>query len=472
MIWPGKEKSKEEKEKETSPLPAKNFSTGPEDLLAYGFDSSGRTGRPSAVAWPQSAGEVAKVLKHARENGMKVVPRGTGTGMSGGAVPVASQAGISPSLLVLSMERMNRLLDIDSSNLTVTVEPGMINGRLQRELSVYGLFYPPDPTSMEFCTLGGNVAENAGGPRALKYGVTADYILELEAVLPSGEIIKTGAGTRKSVVGYNLAKLLTGSEGTLAVITKIKLKVLPIPQEIITLLAVFDSAESAGHAVSSIIAGGTIPRTLEIMDRASISAVEHYSPTGLPHNAGALLLIELDGHPNTIRDEAGKIVDVCSKLDAEVTMAEDEFAKDALWKARRSLSPALYNFCPRKLSEDIVVPPSRIPEMLASISNISGKHGVPMAAFGHAGDGNLHVNILPEDLSQGASNITALITDLFARTLELGGSISGEHGIGLTKKDYIGMEISPAVMELMRGIKRTFDPEGLLNPGKIFPKEP
>lgn len=469
MIWPGKDKSKEE---EKILPPVKNFSAEPEDLLAYGFDSSGRTGRPSAVAWPESADEVSKILKHARRHGMKVVPRGAGTGMSGGAVPAAPQSGVSSSpLLVLSMERMNRLLDLDANNLTVTVEPGMINGRLQREISVHGLFYPPDPTSLEFCTLGGNVAENAGGPRALKYGVTANYVLELEAVLPSGEIIKAGAGTRKSVVGYDLARLLTGSEGTLAVITKIKLKVLPAPQDVITLLAVFDTAESAGKAVSGIIAGGTIPRTLEIMDRASILAVERYSPTGLPHEAGALLLIELDGHPKTIRDEAGKIVDVCSGLKAEVTMAEDEFAKDALWRARRSLSPALYNACPRKKSEDIVVPPSRIPEMLASISELSRRHGIPMAAFGHAGDGNLHVNILPEDLAQGASNINSLLTELFSRTLELGGSISGEHGIGLTKKDFISMEVSPAAMGLMRGIKKTFDPDGLLNPGKIFPEE-
>ncbi len=441
-------------------LDIERYSTASEDLFAYGFDASGLEGAAAAVTWPRNTEEVIKIMRYSWENEIPVVPRGAGSGMTGGAVP-------SSGAIVLSFERMNRILEVDDVNLNVLVEPGVVNGRLQRELAGYGLFYPPDPASLEFCTIGGNVAENAGGPRALKYGVTKDYVLQLEAVLCGGELITVGAQTPKGVVGYDLARLLTGSEGTLAAITKIRLKTLPLPEDVLTLLAVFSDAALAGEAVSRIIAAKIIPRTLEIMDKDSMVAVEGWSPVGLPVEAGALLLIELDGHPAAIKEEAGQVIEICGKLGAEVTMAEDEDAREALWKARRGVSPALYHLCPHKISEDIVVPRSNIARMLSELKALAEKTAVPIASFGHAGDGNLHVNLLPPV----KKDVTPILKEMFAKVLELGGTISGEHGVGLTKKPFIGMEIKLASLNLMRQIKNVFDPKGLLNPGKVFPAE-
>lgn len=441
-------------------LDIERYSTAPEDLFAYGFDASGLEEAPAAIAWPRNTEEVIKVMRYAWEHETAVVPRGAGSGMTGGAVP-------SKGAIVLSFERMNRILEVDDVNLTVLVEPGVVNGRLQRELAGYGLFYPPDPASLEFCTIGGNVAENAGGPRALKYGVTKDYVLQLEAVLCGGELVTVGVQTPKGVVGYDLARLLTGSEGTLAAITKIRLKVLPLPEDVLTLMAVFADAERAGEAVSRTIASKIIPRTLELMDKASMTAVEGWSPVGLPTEAEALLLIELDGHPEAIKKEAGRVIEICEKLGADVTMAENESARDALWKARRGVSPALYHLCPHKISEDVVVPRSNIARMLSELKALANKTSVPIATFGHAGDGNLHVNFLPPV----KKDITPILEEMFKKVLELGGTISGEHGVGLTKKPFIAMEIQPAQLKLMRDIKNVFDPKGLLNPGKIFPPE-
>lgn len=437
-------------------------STTPEDLICYGFDASGLEASPSAVVWPSSTEDVVKVMKYAYENSISVVPRGAGTGMTGGAVP-------SKGAIVLSLEKMNRILEIDSENLNVVCEPGLINGRLQRELERIGLFYPPDPASMNFCTIGGNVAENAGGPRALKYGVTRDYVMEIEAVLPNGKTITTGVRTPKGVVGYDLTRLLVGSEGTLSVFTKIRLKVLPLPEEVVTLLAIFDKLESSGQAVSKIISSKIIPRTLEFMDHEVIKAVENFKPVGLPKDAKAILLIELDGHPTAITKEAERIVDICQHLGAEINMAEDEDAREKLWTARRAVSPALYHINPTKINEDIVVPRNRIPEMLNRLRKLSEKSGIKIVNFGHAGDGNIHVNIMvdrenKEEYKKGVR----LVEQIFKDTLELGGTISGEHGIGLTKADYIGMEISKPELKIMESIKRVFDPKNILNPGKIF----
>ncbi len=274
-------------------------STNPEDLLCYSFDASGISCSPSAIFWPSSTEDVVKIMKYAYDNGIPVVPRGAGTGTTGGAVPLKNA-------IILSFEKMKRILEIDEENLNVLCEPGLINGKLQSELEWRGLFYPPDPASMNFCTIGGNVAENAGGPRAIKYGVTRDYVMEIEAVLPNGEIITTGVKTAKGVVGYDLTRLFVGSEGTLAVFTKIRLKILPLPEEIVTLLAIFQTYESAGHAVSKIISSKIVPRTLEFMDRESILAVENFKPVGLPKDVEAILIIELDGHPVAIKNEAEK----------------------------------------------------------------------------------------------------------------------------------------------------------------------
>lgn len=435
----------------------------PEDLICYGFDASGLESVPAAVVWPKEVLHVVTLMHYAHANNIPVVPRGAGSGMTGGSVP-------PQGAIVISLEKMNRILEIDRENLTVLVEPGVINGRLQRELEHHKLFYPPDPTSMDFCTIGGNVAENAGGPRALKYGVTRDYVMALEAVLPDGRVIHTGVRTAKGVVGYDLARLLVGSEGTLALITKIRLRVLPLPAEIATLLVLFRDLAHSGDAVAHILANGILPRTLEFLDRETVLAVEKYKPIGLPEDVEAILLIELDGHPASITKEAEKVAEICTRLHGEVIMAEDETARERLWEARRAVSPALYHISPTKINEDIVVPRSRITEMLTRLRRLSEETGIRIVNFGHAGDGNIHVNLMVDrDDREEYEKAQALVTEIFKVTLELGGTISGEHGVGVTKKPYISMEIPQAEMELMRNIKHLFDPRNILNPGKIFP---
>jgi glycolate oxidase len=443
-------------------LPGKT-STEPEDLICYGFDASGLSGSPSAVVWPQDVEDVVSVMKFASANDIPVIPRGAGTGMTGGAIP-------PKGAIVISLERMNRILEIDRENMNVLVEPGVINGSLQKVLELQGLFYPPDPASMNFCTIGGNVAENAGGPRALKYGVTKDYVMALEAVLPSGEVIHTGVRTAKGVVGYDLTRLLVGSEGTLAVVTKIRLRVLPMPRDVITLLALFRDLEQSAIAVTQIISKGTIPRTLEFLDSGAINAVENYKPVGLPKDVESILLIELDGHPAAITKEAEQISELCTRQGGEIIMAEDETAREKIWEARRAISPALYHLMPTKINEDIVVPRSMIPKMLMSLKRLSEETGIRIVNFGHAGDGNIHVNLMvdrndAEEFEKGRG----LVKEIFAAALELGGTISGEHGVGLTKSEYIAMEIKPVELGLMKKIKTVFDPKNILNPGKIFP---
>ncbi|NWF52398.1 MAG: FAD-binding protein [Nitrospirae bacterium] len=443
-------------------LPHIKLSTEPEDLICYGFDASGLEARPSAIVWPESTEDVVRVMKYAYDRNIPVVPRGAGTGTTGGAVP---QSGA----IIISFEKMNKIIDVDTENLNVICEPGLINGRLQRNLERIGYFYPPDPASMNFCTIGGNVAENAGGPRAIKYGVTRDYVMEIESVLPDGKIFKVGVKTPKGVVGYDLARLFVGSEGTLAIFTKIRLKILPVPEEVITLLVQFNDLESSGNAVSEIINAKIIPRTLEFMDREAIQAVENFKPVGLPKDVAAVLLIELDGHPVMITKDAEKVAEICCHLGAEVSVAEDEIARSKLWETRRALSPALYHISPTKINEDIVVPRNKITDMLKRLRAHSEKSGIRIVNFGHAGDGNIHVNIMvdknnKEEYEKGIG----LVEHIFKDTLELGGTISGEHGIGLTKAHYMGMEIAETEMSIMKSIKHVFDPKNILNPNKIF----
>lgn len=438
-------------------------STNPEDLICYSFDASGIESIPSAVVWPNNTEDVVRIMKYAYENSIPVVPRGAGTGTTAGAVP-------AKGAIILSFEKMKKIIEIDPGNLNVVCEPGLINGRLQRELEWMGLFYPPDPASMNFCTIGGNVAENAGGPRALKYGVTRDYVMEIESVLPNGEVLTAGVKTAKGVVGYDLARLFVGSEGTLSVFTKIRLKILPLPEEVVTLLAIFHNLEAAGDAVSKIISSRIIPRTLEFMDHEAVKAVENFRPVGLPENAEAILLIELDGHPSAITKEAEKVADICHGLGADIKMAEDEHARMNLWAARRAASPALYHLKPTKINEDIVVPRNKVTEMLKRLRSLSEESGIKIVNFGHAGDGNIHVNIMvdkadKEEYLKGLS----LVEKVFQETLSLGGTISGEHGVGLTKAPYIGMELSKKQSNIMKAIKQVFDPKNILNPGKIFP---
>jgi glycolate oxidase len=439
-------------------------STDAEDLFCYGFDASSHTGNACAIVKPITTAEVSTTLDYAFRHDVSVVPRGAGTGMTSGAVPVENS-------IILSLERMNRILEIDEKNLVAVAEPGVINAHFQKAVEQRGLFYPPDPASMNFCTLGGNVAENAGGPRALKYGVTRDYVLGLEIVLSNGQVLTTGVKTHKGVVGYDLTKLIVGSEGTLAVVTKIILKILPLPEETITLLCTFPRINEAAVAVSQITAARIIPRTLEFMDNETIRAVEAYRATGLSPDAEALLLIEVDGPAGIVTEDSEKIGALCTSLGAKVRIAEDDFAKQRLWEARRSISPALYRISPTKINEDIVVPRSRIPEMLSILRGIGEKYKVKIVNFGHAGDGNIHVNIMTDkDKKDEYKRAEDAVKDIFQVTLKMGGTISGEHGIGLTKAGYLNMELSSEIIELMKGIKKVFDPKNIINPNKIFPQ--
>lgn len=435
-----------------------------EDLLCYSYDASYAEARlPLAVVWPRKADEVARVLRQAGEQSLSVIPRGAGTGMSGATVPRGSDS------IVLSLEKMRKMIEVDTRNMTVIVEPGFVNGRLQEELEALGYFYPPDPASMQTCTIGGNVATNAGGPRALKYGVTRDYVMSVEAVLADGVILTLGGRTYKRTVGYDLRNLVVGSEGTLAVFTKIRLRMLPLPEGVLTLLVLFRDLGRCGEAVLKILSSRVIPRTMEFLDRSSIEAVEQYKPTGLPTDVEALLLIELDGYPAAIGREAERVVDSCRGLGGEAVVAEDDMARRQIWEARRSLSPALYRIKPNKINQDIVVPRPMITELLLRLRTLSEESGIRIVSFGHAGDGNMHANIMvdaqdPDEYTRGLE----LVGKVYRIALDLGGSISGEHGIGILKAPYVGMELRERELALMKQVKGVFDPKGVLNPGKIF----
>ncbi len=437
-----------------------NFSASPEELVVYSYDATQRESIPWAVVRPLTSREISEIIKLANRERFPVVPRGAGTGMSGGSIPI--QGGV-----VLSLERMNHILEIDEQDFIAVVEPGVITGDLQREVESRGLFYPPDPASRTFCTLGGNVAECAGGLRAVKYGVTKDYVLGLEVVLPTGEIITTGARTTKSVAGYDLTKLIVGSEGTLGVVTRITVRLLRLPESVRTLAAFFNKVPVAAKAASAIMASGMLPRALEFVDQSALRAVEDYLKEDLSHGAAAMLLVEVDGPPeSTARDEE-RIAEIMTRNGAtRVDRAGSDAERERLWKARRAISPALYTIKPKKLNEDIVVPRSRIAESLKAIAAIAEKHGLLIVNFGHAGDGNIHTNIMFDEADRPKAE--AAVHEIFMSTLRLGGSITGEHGIGLSKAAYLPMEMGPDALAAMRRIKQALDPNNILNPGKIF----
>jgi glycolate oxidase len=439
-----------------------NCSREKADRVCYAFDATRKEYLPDAVVFPAAAAEIAAVFELAARHRFAVIPRGAGSGMSGGAVAVSGGA-------VLVMTRFNRIIEIDSRNFIARAEPGVVTGRFQQAVAEQGLFYPPDPSSADFSTLGGNVAECAGGPRAVKYGVTRDYVLGLEAVIPTGEVIQTGTRTAKGVVGYDLTRLLTGSEGTLAIITRLTLRLLPQPAAVKTLLALFDRMEKAAEAVSEIMHRGVIPRTIEYMDKSSIECVADYLDTGLSPAVEALLIIEVDGSEAEVREAADTVRSLCMSLGARgVEEAAGPEAAARIWRARKSISPALYRLAPDKINEDIVVPRSRIPEMVARIRDLSRRTGLTMVSFGHAGDGNIHFNIMLDKKDPAAmAAAESALEEIFDYTLALGGTISGEHGVGIAKADYMEKEVSPQMMGLMRRIKKAFDPEGILNPGKM-----
>ncbi|MFH0810948.1 MAG: FAD-linked oxidase C-terminal domain-containing protein [Pseudomonadota bacterium] len=433
-----------------------------EDLYCHGYDATGLNYSPHVVAWPRAAAQVARALALATERRFPVVARGAGSGLSGGALPVRGG-------LVLAMSRLNRILEIDTRDMLAVVEPGVVCAELQRQAGKEGLFYPPDPASLSFSTLGGNVAENAGGPRAVKYGVTRDYVLGLEVALPTGELINCGVRTLKGVVGYDLTRLLVGSEGTLAVITRITLRLIPRPQARHTLLAWFRLFEEAAQAAAGIRAAGLLPATIEYMDRRAIACAEDYLKIGLPLDMDALLLMDCDGRPSAVREETERVRQVCLGAGAvSCEVAESEERSEQLWQARRAVSPAVFRLGKNKTSEDIVVPCSRLADIVRTIERLGRRFELVVLSYGHAGDGNLHVNFMVDRSNpEVMARAERAVKELFEETLRLGGTISGEHGVGLTKAPYVDMELSQASRLLMRRIKEAFDPAGILNPGKM-----
>ena len=433
------------------------------DRITHSYDATQKQFLPDAVVYARTTEEISGLLQVANKWKVPVFPRGAGSGLSGGAVP--THGGIA-----LVLTKMDRILSIDSDNLVATVEPGVVTAELQRQVEKVGLFYPPDPASKEFSTLGGNVAECAGGPRCLKYGVTKDYVLGLEVVTPTGEIIKTGGETLKSVAGYDLTKLFVGSEGTLGIITKIILKLLPKPAAKKTMLIFFDSIDGAAESVSEIIKAKIIPTTLEFMDKATISCIRGSSAIAIPESCQAILIIEVDGDPEVLDTQAGKILAITSPLGTIDTMiAETPEESEEIWQVRRIVSPSLRKINPDKFNEDIVVPRSKVPEMIRILEQLSDKYDVPIVNFGHAGDGNIHVNIMVDITEAGMEQtVDTLLSIIFQEAIKLKGSISGEHGIGTAKAKYLEMELGEATLTCMKTIKQALDPENILNPGKIF----
>lgn len=439
--------------------------TDPASRETYGQDALGQGHPPDLVVLPADTPQVAAVVRLCAAHRVPIVVRGAGTGYTGGAVP--THGGV-----LLSMERMNRILEIDEVNLLAVVEPNVITGELQRAVEERGLFYPPDPASLERSALGGNVAESAGGPRAFKYGTTRRYVLALEAVLPTGEIVHTGSKAVKNVVGYDLTQLLVGSEGTLAIVTKITVRLVPKPSAQATLLGLFDGIDSAVRAVSALIRLRAVPAAIELVDADSLRAVHEYlGQTVVPREARAALVIEVDGSRPAVADEIERVAQGCVEAGAVgVVRAETSSEREQIWALRRQLSLALQATGRLKINHDVVVPRGRVPELFAAIAEIKRRHALHIACFGHAGDGNIHVNIMvdPADAAERA-RARAAERILFERVVALEGSITGEHGIGFAKAAYLGIELSDAEIALMKRIKRAFDPNGILNPGKIFP---
>ena len=442
---------------------------GPSKLLTqadscerFATDESEAVGlTPDAVVLAESQSDILAALQVAREAEVPITPRAAGTGRTGGAVPVAGG-------IVLSTMNMNSIKDIDRREGVAVVGPGVILQDLHAAVEREGWFYPPDPNSLAACALGGNVAENAGGPRAFKYGVTREYVLGIEAMLMGGQRISAGRRTMKGVTGYDVTALLVGSEGTLAVFGDITLQLIPKPPHVMTLMTLFASVQQAGKAVEEIIAAGLVPRCIELLDGPTLEAMRR-AGNPIDPKAGAMLLIEVDGEERECERQAERIAGACEDVNAlEVLVAQDAGQRERLWAARREMSSAVRRLSKKKLSEDIVVPRQKIGELLERVARTSEQTGIFSLTYGHAGDGNLHVNFLWNDDSELPA-VERSIEELFRNVISMGGTLSGEHGIGVLKAPYLSLEQSPELITLQRDIKRVFDPQGLLNPGKIFP---
>jgi glycolate oxidase len=438
--------------------------TADADLQAYAYDGTFLERRPEIVTLPKTTEDVAAILRLASRERIPVVTRGAGSGLAGGSVPLSGG-------IALVTTRMNRILELDPVNMLIRVQPGVVTSAIHAEALAHGLFYPPDPASQRQSTIGGNTATCAGGPHGLKYGVTKDYVLGLEAVTADGRILRTGGKMIKNVTGYNLTQLLVGSEGTLAVITEILIRLLPKPRATRTAMAVFPEIDDAAHMITIILNAGIIPATIEIMDQESIRCVEEWQHAGLPVDAGAILLIELDGEPAAIEVELADTAKLCRERRAsEVRVAADAKESAALWSARRSVSASMARIRPTKLGEDISVPRSAIPEALRAVREIAAKYRVKIAVYGHISDGNLHPNLLfDRHDAEEVDRVNRAAAEIFEATIRLGGTLSGEHGIGALKKEFLTAALDPVELELMHTVKVALDPLGILNPGKMFP---
>jgi glycolate oxidase len=437
----------------------------PEDLAVYSYDATFAEGLPEAVVLPRTTEQAAEVVKLAAEARIALVPRGMGSGMAAGSIPVAGGG------IVVCFTRMNRILEIDTGNATVRAEAGVVTSDLQAEVEKLGLFYPPDPSSIRHSTVGGNIACNAGGPRCLKYGVTGNYVLGLTVVLADGRILETGGKPIKDVTGYNLNALFTSSEGTLGLITEALLRLVARPRFAQTALVEFVSLAHASHAVNAILAAGIVPATLELMDQTAIACIEEAMHLGLPTDVEASLIIETDGaDEQTVGREIQAAGRICTESGARsVKVAQDEAERSRLWKARRSISPSLARKAPNKLGEDITVPRSAIPEVVQRLRAISSQYGLPIVIFGHAGDGNLHPNILFDKRKPDEwAKVERMVGEIFAAALALGGTLSGEHGVGVLKRPYFERALGPVSVDVQRRIKQALDPLNILNPGKMF----
>ncbi len=436
------------------------------DCWPYGYDNSRRHALPEAVVFAQNHNHVRDVVRLCNEFTVTLTPRGRGTGTTGATVPVRGG-------LVLSMERMDAIVEIDPANRIMVVEPGITNQAVQDAAFQHGFFWPPDPTSAAYCTIGGNLAYNSAGPKAVKYGTPRENTLGLRAVTGSGNEIRTGVKTTKGVVGLDLTRLLIGSEGLLAIITEATLKLTPHNEHVRTLRAIYNDVHAAAHAVTKIMAQPTVPRVVEFMDAMAIEMIRDYSQANLPMDAGALLMIEVDEHEACI-DTAAETVAQAAQVDGclQINIARDSDEIQQLWATRKALSPALRTIAPGKINEDVVVPVSRMAELVTGLRSLSEKHRIPIVNFGHAGNGNIHVNLLLDpDNADEIRRAEKCLDEVFTLVLKLHGSLSGEHGIGLVKRAYVNREIDAASLSLMRGIKRQFDPNEILNPEKLFSPE-
>lgn len=442
-------------------FPANAFAIGDAERISYAYDNSRRNALPDVVVFPTEHAQVEALVRACREQGVPVVARGRGTNTTGATVPV--NGGV-----VASFERMNRILRIDPDNRLAVVEPGVLNGDLQQALLPHGFFWPPDPTSAPWCSIGGNLACNSAGPHTVKYGSPRENTLGLRAVAGNGEGFRCGTHTSKGATGYDLTRLLIGSEGTLALITEATLKLTPKPSALRTLRATYRDVGSAARAVARIMAQPVTPSALEFIDNVALKLAHEYGGDSVPL-AGAMLLIEVDGEPATL-DTVVDAVSTAARGDGleELKVARNAEETRALWAARKALSPAQRTISPNKINEDVVVPVSRLPELVDGIRQLSAKHDVLIVTFGHAGNGNLHVNLLPRDDTE-RERALACLPALFALVIELEGTLSGEHGIGLVKREFMPLALSPSTLGLMRNIKSAFDPDGILNPGKLLP---